>query len=480
MAVLQDLLNQLKKPSVLAALGAGVGGAVAGGGTGTTTVTPVEPAGYATLGEMLRTRAQAKLKSPFDIGGYEAGGIQNINESLAGTEMALQNKLTASGLADSPVAGAAQQKFELGRGGQIAQFRNTLPQIQRQIENEDFGIAADFYNTRPIGQTQTTTQPGGAVSGGIGSAAEMLAWLAGQGLLGGDGGGGLPAIAKLIGGGGGAGAGSAVTGLPGAGEAVLAELNAADAARKAPVGPVEGTAAGASAIIPQWAGPAAGAAGSGLIGAGLIGGGAAGLPGAGEAVLAGLNAQAAGMAAPAAPAAAGGGGGIGGAPGLTEGSGGLLGLGSATIPALAALTIAAPLVWKSTQAHLAADVWTPTQKSFDDSMAAIQKAAQGGEMPPQAAQQAMTESVRNYLATLQAFQASGGGHRVKVAGQALDTFKKYYGDPAADWGIDWQQLWDTVAQPKIREYQQSRANDPRLKATNLGARSTGGRQTYGV
>lgn len=256
MALLDNILTQLKKPPVLATIGSGVAGALSSGPQ-TTTVTPNENPAYATLGDMLRQRAKQRLAGSFDLGGYTASGIGNINEAFTGFGDTLNNELTSRGLASSPVAASAMSNADIARRGNIAQFLNTLPQVQRQIESQNFNDAAGFYNAAPQGQTQVTEQPGGALAGGIGSAAEMLAFLAGQGLIGGgETGGGLEQLIGLIGGG-----KSPVSGpgIPGMGEGgILTDAG--------------GVAAGAvlPGIIGNTAGPALGGAGTVLGEGGIL------------------------------------------------------------------------------------------------------------------------------------------------------------------------------------------------------------------
>ena len=148
----------------------------------TTTSTPTLAPEYKTLSDLLRGRAEDRLRSSFDTSGIEANGIQGINDSFNGVNQSIANNLTARGLANSPVAAAATTNAELARGGQISQFLNTLPQIRRQYENEDFGNALNVLNSA---RGQTTVGPGSMGAGAFGSAAELLAYLSGRGLLGG-------------------------------------------------------------------------------------------------------------------------------------------------------------------------------------------------------------------------------------------------------------------------------------------------------
>lgn len=161
--------------------------------SGTSTTMPVENHAYATLGDMLRARATERLRSSMDLSGLEASGISDINSTFDPVEMSVNNSLTSRGLGTSPVAGAADATLGAARGGSIAQWLNQLPTLKRQYQNEDFNAANMVFAGRPLGQTTqqqgTVVQPGSVAGGGIGSAAEMLAFMAGQGLLGGGGGG---------------------------------------------------------------------------------------------------------------------------------------------------------------------------------------------------------------------------------------------------------------------------------------------------
>lgn len=176
------------------AAGSGIAGALSnrksartGESVGTSTTTFNEPSGYSTLGDLLRGRAESRLREQFDMSGIESSGITGINDAFAGAGESLNNSLTARGLGTSPVAGAGLTRLETGRAGSIAEFLQSLPLLRRQMENEDFAQANDFYSRRPLGQTTTQTgtftQPGSALGSGLGSAAEMLAFLKGQGIF---------------------------------------------------------------------------------------------------------------------------------------------------------------------------------------------------------------------------------------------------------------------------------------------------------
>lgn len=381
MAVLDTIWNQLKKPSVLPILGAAGGGALAGGPS-TVTNMPVEPEGYKGIGDLLRARATARLSQPFDTAGYEAGGIQNVNDAFSGANMALQNKLTSSGLASSPVAGAANANFETGRAGSIAKFLNTIPEIQRQADMQDFGQVADFYNSRPLGQTQTSTGAGGRLGGAGSGVLEMLGQLYGQGAFGGGGAGGKGQ--NLIGalpGFGAAAAGGEL--LPGT-QAALGQISIP----------------GMEAVGPPLAGPAA----------------------------------AEGAAAGSAPVTAGGG--AGGSAG-----GGALAAAAPYLPFVGA-GAAALYAIETNQKKDVADRLTPIQTEFD-------------QKPNKTLQ-----DYQGWLQTIYNFATSGASGYQVAAKQALETFKKYYGDPSK-YGVN-------IVLPKT-------GWNPLMKPTDQGSFSIAGR-----
>lgn len=175
------------------ALLAGLGGAAAIGGAlenrqgaRTSTTSTTENPTYAGLGDLLRQRITDRLNSTYDMGGYAANGIQGINDAFGGAQTGLDASLTSRGLGTSPVAGAGEATLQAARGSNIAQFLNSLPQLRRDMQAQDLGLASNFYAQRP--QTTTTVAPGSVAGGAFGSAAEMIAYMSGKGLLGGGGG----------------------------------------------------------------------------------------------------------------------------------------------------------------------------------------------------------------------------------------------------------------------------------------------------
>ncbi len=163
---------------------AGIGGALENtAGARTSTMTPTLAPEYKTLSDLLRSRAEQRLRDSVDLSGYQATGLSNINDVFKGLQQSSANNLTARGLADSPVAATVGANLDQARGGQMVNFLNSIPLLQNQLQGEAMSSALPVLN---MGRGQTSTGPGSVLGGGLSSAAEMMAYLTGLGALGGN------------------------------------------------------------------------------------------------------------------------------------------------------------------------------------------------------------------------------------------------------------------------------------------------------
>lgn len=174
-------------PAITAGIGA-IGSALSNkksARTGTSTMTPTLAPEYKTLSDLLRSRAEDRLRSSVDLSGYTAGGVENINNAFGGIQQSIANNLTARGLASSPVAGAVGANVDIARGGNIAQFLNTIPQLQRQYQLEDMQAALPILN---LGRGTTTVgiEPGSATGSALSTIGGLLGYLHAQGVIGGN------------------------------------------------------------------------------------------------------------------------------------------------------------------------------------------------------------------------------------------------------------------------------------------------------
>jgi len=188
----------------LAISGIGALGSIFGGSkkARTSTMTPIESPEYNPLRDALMKQAMARIGSTTPLEGYEAGGIQTINRNAELQRQLLNNSLTARGLSTSPVAGVAETNLDTGRMEEISRFQNSLPLLQRELQNQDWQQGLQLFGQRRTGTE--TVNPGSAVGSGLTSAAGLLAYLYGSGAFGGGGSGkggtGLPASGGLLGG----------------------------------------------------------------------------------------------------------------------------------------------------------------------------------------------------------------------------------------------------------------------------------------
>jgi hypothetical protein len=153
------------------------------------TATPVEMPEYTGLRDQLIKMAMDKLTAPVPIAGYEATGVGNINKAYDLTRQTRENALTSRGLADSPIAGNADIMSENARAGEVANFQNQLPLLQRDLANQDWTQALQLFTSRPMGQTSTGTASGTTTTSTpvmqsvIPSIASMVGFMYGQGLF---------------------------------------------------------------------------------------------------------------------------------------------------------------------------------------------------------------------------------------------------------------------------------------------------------
>lgn len=144
----------------------------------TTTSAPTILPEFKTLSDLLRARSEQQIRDSVDLSGYQAQGVGNINQAFDATQQARNNSLTSRGLASSPTAGSVDTNFAQARGGNIADFLNTIPLLQRQIQNDSLNTG---MNVLRFGSGNNSVGPGSALAGGFNSAAELLAYMKGMG-----------------------------------------------------------------------------------------------------------------------------------------------------------------------------------------------------------------------------------------------------------------------------------------------------------
>lgn len=133
--------------------------------------------------------------------GYSSQGLQNINAASEAARQNTVNRLASSGLLSSPVAAASGTQADIARAGQSANFLNSLPLLQNQLQIQNLGVAGDIFRLPGVGSTSTssgsgtnttTGQQGGGLGGALGGLGSSLGFLYGMGAFGGGGGGNSP------------------------------------------------------------------------------------------------------------------------------------------------------------------------------------------------------------------------------------------------------------------------------------------------
>jgi hypothetical protein len=124
------------------------------------TSTPVEDPAWKGLRDQLINMSMQRLGSSTDMSGYTNSGIENINTASDAATIARNNTLAARGLSSSPIAGNADILSQNDRAGNIAEFQNTIPLLQRDMYNQDWNQALGLFNNRPKGLTSTGSSSG--------------------------------------------------------------------------------------------------------------------------------------------------------------------------------------------------------------------------------------------------------------------------------------------------------------------------------
>lgn len=167
--------------------------------TQTSTSTPTFDPAFTGLRDQLLKIIGARLQTPINLDPYQSQGIQDINRNFDLLRQSQSNDLTARGLGTSPVAAAVDAARGVARTGAISRFNNSLPLLQRQLENENFGLASGLLGLG-IGRTATGTgfsedESGGGAAGSAENLAAMLGYMSRNGMFrrggsptGGDGG----------------------------------------------------------------------------------------------------------------------------------------------------------------------------------------------------------------------------------------------------------------------------------------------------
>lgn len=140
------------------------------------------------FGEMLMRQLSQQIQNPSGLpGGFAEAGVRDINRTWDTVGTGMEGKLAARGLSGSPVAATTLAQTETGRAGSIADFLAGLPLKERALQQEDMRQGLGLFGMAPrtVSGTGSATTPGNALGQGFTDAASLLAYLYGQGKIGG-------------------------------------------------------------------------------------------------------------------------------------------------------------------------------------------------------------------------------------------------------------------------------------------------------
>lgn len=88
---------------------------------------------------------------------YTDSSLENIAGSAQGTDTAIQNQLAARGQQFSPSAGTAQTQNTLNTANQNTQLLNSVPLLQRQLQQQALQQLMGAFQVLPTGTTTTSS-----------------------------------------------------------------------------------------------------------------------------------------------------------------------------------------------------------------------------------------------------------------------------------------------------------------------------------
>lgn len=166
-------------------------------------VNPLLAPGYAEYINNIKDKYLGLINTDPNLTGYTASGVSDINNTSNAQRAAIEANLASRGVT-GPAASTSLNANDANRFANITKFKQTIPLLSRQLQQDTLDKALGVFNAMPRGTytetaggsegfenqfgnqaTQgTTTQPGNMLGGGIGNLANLMAFLYGQGAFG--------------------------------------------------------------------------------------------------------------------------------------------------------------------------------------------------------------------------------------------------------------------------------------------------------
>lgn len=120
---------------------------------------------------------------------YEAQGEQQINQNSKLADQVSQNTLASRGLEYSPTAAVTENQNQLSRIGQISQFQNSIPLLQRQLQQQSLSGLVSAFSALPTNRSVTGSSSQSSSSSGTSTGVNTQSGNPTAGLFGGLGAG---------------------------------------------------------------------------------------------------------------------------------------------------------------------------------------------------------------------------------------------------------------------------------------------------
>lgn len=151
--------------------------------TSTQTSTPNLPANLLPL-QQSTIDAYTKSLLGTDLTGYTASGVDDINSNANLAKTNAEETLASHGVTGAAV-GTAKNSIDAKRFSDVNKFRQSIPLLQQNLQQQALSNAGGFVNNSKTGLTTngTTTSSGNILGGAVSGPASLLAYLYGIGRL---------------------------------------------------------------------------------------------------------------------------------------------------------------------------------------------------------------------------------------------------------------------------------------------------------
>jgi hypothetical protein len=133
-------------------------GTTSSSGGGSFSNRPVITGEYQGIDQLMRNIMTGRLSNPSSLpAGYASNQARAINQSYEGADQAARNMAASRGLSGEQ-SYAVASPANRARAGALADMRGNIPLLERQMQNEDIGIARGLQQAFGTGQQGSSSQ----------------------------------------------------------------------------------------------------------------------------------------------------------------------------------------------------------------------------------------------------------------------------------------------------------------------------------